>query len=186
MTQQYPRVAASLLGSDVVVLASEGHSSDPRAHIADILRLKNGHVMVSSSNFSVGRSNKCATTYRDLAIFAGGTAMRGAPKSSNVDVYNATSGTWSLKHMSIGRDLLGCASAGPYTVFAGGSAPQVNQSETAEVDVWNHVTGVWTRARLSQPRKKPEAVTAGTKIIIAGGEIAKPGGSGGGSGSGGL
>jgi len=59
-------------------------------------------------------------------------------------------------------------------IFAGGSAPQANQSETAVVDLWNHVTGEWTRAELSQPRKKPEAVSVGGKIIIAGGEVAKP------------
>lgn len=77
--------------------------------------------------------------------------------------------------MSIGRDLLGCGSLGDYTIFAGGSAPQVNQSETAEVDIWNHRTGKWSTAQLSVPRKKPMAVPAGTKIIVAGGEIAKPG-----------
>lgn len=76
--------------------------------------------------------------------------------------------------MSIGRDLLACASVGDFTIFAGGSAPQVNQSETDEVDIWNHRTGAWTQGKLSQKRKKPEAVTAGGKIVIAGGEIAKP------------
>lgn len=75
--------------------------------------------------------------------------------------------------MSIGRDLLAAASCGDYTIFAGGSAPGINQSETAEVDVWHHPTNVWTKAKLSQPRKKPEAVCAGGKIVVAGGEIAK-------------
>jgi len=56
------------------------------------------------------------------------------------------------RQMTIGRDLLACASQGDYTLFAGGSAPQVNQSETAEVDIWNHVTGAWTTGKLSQPR----------------------------------
>jgi len=70
--------------------------------------------------------------------------------------------------------LLACASAGDVTIFAGGSAPQANQSETASVEIWNHVTNQWSNGTLSQPRKKPEAVAVGTKIVIAGGEIAKP------------
>merc|ERR1712232_1434725 len=82
--------------------------------------------------------------------------------------------TWSTYNMSIGRDELACASLGDFTIFAGGSAPQVNQSETDEVDIWNHRTGAWTKAKLSQKRKKPQAVSAGGKIVIAGGEIAKP------------
>ena len=83
-------------------------------------------------------------------------------------------GEWTHRRMSIGRDLLACCSCGDYTIFAGGSAPDVNQSETDEVDVWHHPTDVFTKAKLSQPRKKPEAVCAGGKIVIAGGEIAKP------------
>ena len=69
--------------------------------------------------------------------------------------------------MSIGRDLLACASVGDFTIFAGGSAPQVNQSETDEVDIWNHRTGAWTQGKLSQKRKKPEAVTAGGMFLTA-------------------
>ena len=98
----------------------------------------------------------CSTTWGDrLAIFAGGSPHRMEPKSKHVDVYDTITNTWALLNMTIGRDLLACASAGKYTLFAGGSAPQVNQSETDEVDIWNHETGEWTTAKLSQPRKNP-------------------------------
>lgn len=123
---------------------------------------------------TASRTNMCSTSWKHLAIFAGGTVKRGEPKSRLVNVWDSTTDTWSTYNMSIGRDLLACASVGDVTIFAGGSAPQVNQSETDEVDIWNHKTGVWSKAKLSQKRKKPEAIPAGGKIVIAGGEIAKP------------
>ena len=79
-----------------------------------------------------------------------------------------------MRGCSIGRDLLACATVGELTLFAGGSAPQANQSETAIVDIWDHSTDSWSTTRLSQPRKKPVAVVAGHKVLIAGGEIHKP------------
>ena len=128
----------------------------------------------TTSLHSGGRTNMCGTTWKHLAIWAGGGPHRGLPKSQVVDAYDTTTGTWTSYNMSIGRDLLACASIGDLTIFAGGSAPQVNQSETDVVDIWNHATGVWTSSTLSQSRKKPMAVVAGHKMIIAGGEIAKP------------
>jgi hypothetical protein len=169
--------AASVLGQ-FAVFANEGHASQS----ADA-----GKVFIFDSKtaswrtgqrLSAARTNMCATTWKHLAIFAGGTDERGQPKSKVVDVWDSTTDTWTAHSLSIGRDLLACASAGDYTLFAGGSAPQVNQSETDSVELMNHVTGEWTRARLSQPRKKPEAVGVGGRIVIAGGEIAKPHGAG--------
>lgn len=165
------RAAASVLGR-YAVFALEAHADDANTGAVDIFDAATG-AWRGGRMRGASRTNMCATSWRHLAVFAGGTAARGAPKSRAVDVWDSVSGLWSEYNMSIGRDLLGCASAGNYTVFAGGSAPQANQSETAEVDVWDHDTGVWSRAALSQPRKKPEAVAAGRWIVIAGGEVAK-------------
>lgn len=155
------------------VFAMQTHSSAPNAGVVDIFNASSKKWFVTQ--YSAGRTNIAGTSWRHLAIFAGGTAERGQPKSDSVDVWNSLTNKWSLEHMSIGRDLLAIASAGNCTIFAGGSAPQVNQSETDVVDIWNHATGEWKTAKLSQKRKKPEAVAAGNVILIGGGEIAKPG-----------
>ena len=165
------RAAASIFGR-FALFALEGHSTDLRAGHVDIFDIETSSW--SAGQLSAARTNMCSTTWKHLAIFAGGTADRGQPKSNVVDVWDSTSREWSVHNLKIGRDLLACASAGNYTVFAGGSAPQANQSETASVEIWNHHTGEWTHHTLSQPRKKPEAVGVGQYVVIAGGEIAKP------------
>jgi hypothetical protein len=135
---------------------SHDNASDPDNAIVDVFNATTKTWF--KTKMSGGRTNIASTTWKHLAIFAGGTANRGQPKSDRIDVWDSRTNTWTLEHMTIGRDLLGCGSLGDYTLFAGGSAPQVNQSETAEVDIWNHVTNKWTTAKLSQPRKKPVAV----------------------------
>lgn len=158
------------------MFAVESHASDPKSGIVDVFDATSKRWFVSQ--FSSGRTNMAATSWKHLGILAGGTPERGQPKSNSIDVWNSLTNKWSLEHMSIGRDLLAAASAGNFTIFAGGSAPQINQSETDVVDIWNHDTGEWSTAKLSQKRKKPEAVAAGNLILIAGGEIAKPGSNG--------
>jgi len=166
-----PRAAASVQ-ERFAVFAFQAHSDSNNSGLVDIFDSKTKRW--SQSRFSASRTNMCSTSWKHLAIFAGGSAGRGLPKSPSVDVWDSTTNTWTVQQLQIGRDLCGCASAGNVTIFAGGSAPQANQSETATVEIWNHVTNQWTHANLSQPRKKPEAVAVGTKIVIAGGEIAKP------------
>lgn len=165
------RAAASVLGR-FALFALEGHTTDLHAGHVDIFDVETSSW--SAGKLSAARTNLCSTTWNHLAIFAGGTADRGQPKSDVVDIWDSTTHEWSTRNLKIGRDLLACASAGNFTIFAGGSAPQVNQSETASVELWNHQTGEWTHATLSQPRKKPEAVGVGQYVVIAGGEIAKP------------
>ena len=51
-----------------------------------------------------------------------------------------------------GRELLGCASAGNVTVFAGGKPPHPPApfGETDEVDVWHHDTQTWSNVRTNR------------------------------------
>jgi len=160
--------AATATGA-FALFAIESHSDAPAAGRVDVFNADAGSW--TRSQMSAGRTNIATTSWKHLAIFAGGTANRGQPKSSAVDVWDSTTGKWQLLHMSIGRDLLGCGSSGNFTLFAGGSAPQVNQSETDVVDIWDHSTDKWTVAHLSQKRKKPVAVGVEGKLIIAGGEV---------------
>jgi hypothetical protein len=176
-SQQVMSVPAARSGVGVLgrfaLFAVEDHNTSVNSGIVDIF---DGHNKTwSVSNMSESRTNMCPTSWKHLAIFAGGSTGRHQPKSDHVDVYDTNTGKWSLHHLKMGRDLLACSSAGDYTIFAGGSAPQANQSETANVEAWNHVTGEWTilPQGLSQSRKKPEAVSVGPRIIVAGGEIAK-------------
>ena len=175
-TQQVVSLSGARTGSSVkgryALFMLSAHSDDPNSGHVDVYDIES--KTWSETHLSTSRTNACSTSWEHLAIFAGGATGRGQPKSRSIDIWDSSTGKWSLRQLTIGRDLLACASSGDYTIFAGGSAPQVNQSETASVELWNHRTGGWSTAKRSQPRKKPEAVTVGTKIVIAGGEIAKP------------
>jgi hypothetical protein len=81
-------------------------------------------------------------------------------------------------HLSIGRELLGCATASDYNVslFAGGKQPHSipgTPSETDIVDILNHTTQTWSVSHLSVPRKKVEATRTGKFMLFAGGEMQK-------------
>ena len=58
-----------------------------------------------------------------------------------------------------GRELLGCASAGNVTVFAGGKPPHPPApfGETDEVDVWHHDTQTWSNVRTNRACVHAEA-----------------------------
>ena len=60
----------------------------------------------STTQMSHSRTNMCSTTWRHLAIFAGGSDGRGMPKSKQVDIWDSTTGDWSTRQLHIGRDLL--------------------------------------------------------------------------------
>ena len=167
-----PRIATSVLNQFAVFVVTS-HFDNPMSGQVNIFDAETKGWSATGRMLSPSRTNMCTTSWNHLAIFAGGSTARGHPKSTFVDIWDSSTNAWSVMNLRIGRDLLACASAGDITLFAGGSAPQVNQSETDSVEIYNHITKLWTTATLSLPRKKPEAVTVGSKIVIAGGETGR-------------
>ena len=172
------RAATSVLDAFAVFFV-EAHRSDPMSGSVNIFdaQKRAWRPAGSLSRGSYSRTNVCATSWQHLAMFAGGTAEPGAPKSDIVDVWNSETDTWSVMHLKQGRDLLACASVGQVTLFAGGSVKIPGQPDTTDsVEIWHHNTQTWTHATLSEPRKKAEAVAVGVYIVFAGGETANASG----------
>ena len=135
----------------------------------------------------------CATTWGDkLAVFAGGHDNAGK-YSAQIDTFSLARSTtrsspigvpvehhydtylqkqWSGQ-LPVGRELLGCASNGDFTLLAGGKPPHppAPYGETKRVDIWNHGSNAWTYHNMSVERKKVEAVSVGGEILLGGGEI---------------
>jgi len=59
-----------------------------------------------TDRLSEPRGLLAATSLHDLAFFAGGSNLETKNKSAAVDIFNATSGTWSVAELSIPRDML--------------------------------------------------------------------------------
>lgn len=149
-----------------------------------------------AGELSEGRCQGCATWYNGQLVLAGGHNNSGA-YSGTVDVFQVLPGTQGLNRtttmmLPVGRELLGCATLGDKSFFAGGKQPHSlpgQKGETDRVDIYDHTTGTWSLQHLSVARKKVEAVSVGREVLFAGGELASSGartaaaGSGGGEGS---
>lgn len=93
----------------------------------------------------------------------------GSPGSSVVDIYNSSTGGWSVTALSQGRFSLGATSVGDLAIFAGGCLSYSLAQDTATVDIYNTSNGQWTTSSLSSPRAFVGAVTVGLNAYFAGG-----------------
>lgn len=127
-----------------------------------------------TDRLSEPRGLLAATSLHDLAFFAGGSNLETKNKSAAVDIFNATSGTWSVAELSIPRDMLTATSVGSLAMFAGGerredeSHPKLSD-DCARVDIYSYITRKWTTQELSYPRKKLAAASPSNEIAIFGG-----------------
>lgn len=114
-----------------------------------------------------------STSWKNLAIFGGGTTSNGS-LSDHVDVFDAVTNKWTLYKLSQPREFLGAATVGNLTMFAGGEF--ANDGASDVVDIWNHTDNKWSTAQLSVGRKKLAGASAGNRILFAGGYTENPGG----------
>jgi hypothetical protein len=84
----------------------------------------------TTSSLSQARDLLAATSVKDIAIFAGGSASSG--NSAVVDIYNVTSNTWTTSSLSQARNSLEATSVKDIVIFAGGTA----SSYSAIVDMF--------------------------------------------------
>jgi len=155
-----------------------GFQGKEASRAVDVYR--NGQF-VRTDQLSQARGLAAATSVNELAFFAGGQTPNGT-KSAVVDVFNSTSQSWSVAHLSVGRSMLAATAVGPFAMFGGGEVREhegntSKSDDVAVVDVFNYETGVWTTAKLCMPRKKLAATTVGNLAIFGGGYLSGGGGS---------
>jgi hypothetical protein len=110
----------------------------------------------------------CAiTSLGDKIFIAGGSDYMDA---SRVDIYDASSNSWSEARLSMPRTGLAAGSAGNKVVFAGGETYDDIFPWDQAVDIYDIQTDRWTTARLSVGRSQISATTLDNKIYFAGGQ----------------
>jgi N-acetylneuraminic acid mutarotase len=87
--------------------------------------------------------------------------------STDVDIYDVATDTWSLSHMSTEGDKLTTATTGNKVFFAGGN---FGIYATSTVNIYDLTSNTWSTASLSAPRNFPAAVSANNKVYFAGGD----------------
>ncbi len=112
-------------------------------------------------------------------VFAGGSAneQQGCA-TARVDIFDISTGTWTIAQLSQARQGMGVAVLGNRIFFAGGILPRVgppygcyitNVGDTrrSEIDIYDASTNTWSTAQLSSVRM-PAGASAGNKVVFAG------------------
>jgi N-acetylneuraminic acid mutarotase len=111
-------------------------------------------------------------------LFAGGTGHSGQTGgyfSSRVDIYDVSTGQWSVAELSEARSHPYAAAAGDKILFAGGRKSNSGSGESKVVDIYDVTTGTWSTSMLSTDREGAAIAAVDKKIMIAGGHSAESG-----------
>ena len=122
----------------------------------------------STAELSVARINMGVAVSGNKIFFAGGYDTDGAAflwKYNNVDIYDASTNTWSVDSLSSARSGVAGAAVGSKIFFAGGGWPLSNV-----VDVYDLATNSWSASALSEARERMSGVAASNRIYFAGGQ----------------
>ena len=130
----------------------------------------------TTATLSQARYALAGTSVGNRAYFGGGWTAPGgdySPLSGNVNVFDATSGSWSLAApLPTPRSDL-AAAAGVGKVFFAGGGPY-GSTMSNEVDILDVSAGTWLTTTLSQPRRCAAAASAGGDVLFAGGGTTYP------------
>lgn len=99
-------------------------------------------------------------------LFAGGYRSGGS-RSSRVNIFTISSGSWSAAELSEPRSHMATAVLGNKIFFAGGTTASGYAS--SRVDIYDVSADTWTTTELSQARSMMAAGAAGSKVLFAGG-----------------
>lgn len=134
------------------------------------------HMLVpdnpQSSHF---RNGAGITSVGNKVFFAGGGDAIGDDQTSKVDIYDASTNTWTKDNLSAARQGLTAATVGDKVLFAGGFGyPDGSNGSNGRVfntvDIYDNSNNSWSTATLSEARMDITATTSGDKIYFAGGQ----------------
>ena len=124
----------------------------------------------SMAELSVARQDFAVVTAGNKIFFAGGWEgnwWEYPLMFTNVDIYDAATDSWSVRHLSEPRAWVGGASAENKVFFAGGTNNVLLAS--SKVDIYDTETNTWSTSSLSEPRSNISTQIAANKIFFAGG-----------------
>jgi hypothetical protein len=96
-------------------------------------------------------------------LFAGGEIGQLLP-SAVVDIYDVSTNTWTVSHLSTPGMFFSTATCGNKVFFAGGF-----ENAPGNVDIYDATTGSWSTASLSAPRYGVTAFSGNNKVYFTGG-----------------
>ena len=131
----------------------------------------------STANLSVPRFYITAIAAGNKILFAGGFSGEIGDLEyyhSTVDIYDATTNTWSVDSMNKRCYGMSAATVGNKVLFAGGYVQFVNDNTTTygwsyTVELYDISTKTWSTSYLNETKEGISAVTLNNKVYLAGG-----------------
>lgn len=140
-------IAATTIGN--LTMFGGGIGAQGTTSVVDVYDASTGTWMIT--HLSKSRTYAAATTVGDLAMFAGGFNYDNTSLCSCcydiVDIYNITSMSWTVAHLSYPRHSMAATTVGDYAIFAGGLGC-TSMDQTYDVDIYDLKTGAWATTRL--------------------------------------
>jgi hypothetical protein len=131
------------------------------------LSQQQGNITQTTTTLSEARAFIASTSLNELVFFGGGDNGSGAGPTNQVDICNATSGSWTTATLSLPRRRLAATSLKNVVLFGGGW----NGVSTYynNVDIYNVSDGSWSTATLSQARGLLAAASVEDVALFGGG-----------------
>jgi len=129
----------------------------------------------ATAQLSIHRFNMAVTTCGNKIFFAGGAsadAFSYSDSYKNVDVYDASTNSWSVIFLSEAKQNVAATSLGNKVFFAGGLTEGLGFQMSGKVEVYDITTNQWSYMNLSLPREGMTADVVGNKVYFAGGNTA--------------
>lgn len=178
LSQKRWNITVQTVGSKILFAGgSRAYYPDPNrdSNVVDIYDASTNKL--THATLSEARSDIVSTSVGSKAIFAGGTIPGYGSDISRyttaVDIYDATSDTWSTASLSKARGRISVTSVGTKAIFAGGdNYTEVGADDdeiTATVDIYDSLTNTWSTANLARARHSISAISVGSKALFAGG-----------------
>jgi hypothetical protein len=127
----------------------------------------------STAQLSQARQGMGAVSCGNKLFFAGGANFElyfnNGIVYDNVDIYDVSTNSWTVAHLSQPRTNLTAAALGNKVLFAGGTTDG-GWSGSRSVDIYDLSTNSWATAELSVPRYFINAFVDENKIYFMGGE----------------
>jgi N-acetylneuraminic acid mutarotase len=166
-----------VIGNKLFFLSSSCNNcygiSNPVYNTVDIYNV--GTNTWSSDTLSEARNDIAVTTCGNKIFFAGGSIYEDVITmsiSSAVDIYDASSNTWSVERLRSPKYRITAAAIGSKVLFAGGMSPGAIVND---VDIFDVNTHLWSKAALSEARYWSSSVSLNNKVYFAGGSTIEGG-----------
>ncbi|MCF8368094.1 MAG: hypothetical protein K9G76_03570 [Bacteroidales bacterium] len=123
----------------------------------------------TTTQLSNPRSLATSTGHESKIYIAGGANYSANQVKSTIDIYDVSSGGWSVLDLSQARFVMASAATSQKVLFAGGvlSITMFNVSDL--VDIYNPQSNTWQTATLSEARGALSATSNGQFALFAGG-----------------